>query len=83
MSFFNDDFMSFMGYRYMLMDEAVSECLSAANRRETTISIDRGDFTDDELRYIEKEVRSRLGNGVFIESVRSSSGSDDDVLFRG
>lgn len=54
----------------MLMEEAVSECLAAARRGETKVSIDRGDFTDDEIRYIEKQVRSRLDNGVFLDSVR-------------
>ena len=72
MSFSKNDFMDYRGFRYMLMEEAVSECLEAARRGETKVSIDRGDFTDDEIRYIEKQVRSRLDNGVFLESVRIS-----------
>ena len=63
MSFPNDDFMNFMGYRNMMVEEKIEECLSAARRGETSVSIDRDDLTDDEVAYLQKEVQRRLGNG--------------------
>ena len=41
MSFPNDDFMNFMGYRNMVVEEKIEECLSAASRGETSVSIDQ------------------------------------------
>ena len=63
MSFPNDDFMNFMGYRNMVVEEKIEESLSAARRGETSVSIDRDDLTDDEVLYLQKEVHRRLGNG--------------------
>lgn len=60
MSFPNDDFMSFMGYRNMVVEEKIEECLSAARRGETAVSIDRGDLTDDEVQYLQREVHRRI-----------------------
>lgn len=62
MSFPNDDFMSFMGYRNMVIEEKIEECLSAARRGETLASIERDDLSDDEVAYLQKEVQRRLGN---------------------
>ena len=62
MNFPNDDFMNFMGYRNMVVEEKIEECLSAARRGETSVSIDRDDLTDDEVAYLQKEVQRRLGN---------------------
>ena len=62
MSFPNDDFMSFMGYRNMVVEEKIEECLSAARRGETSASIERDDLSDDEVAYLQKEVQRRLGN---------------------
>ena len=47
--FGNDDFMNFMGYRNMVVEDKIEECLSAARRGETSISIDSGDLTDSEI----------------------------------
>ncbi len=58
-----DDFMEFIGYRNMVVEGKIEECLSAARRGETSFSIDRGDLTDDEVRYLQKEVTRRLENG--------------------
>lgn len=60
MSFPNDDFMNFMGYRNMVVEEKIEECLSAARRGETAVSIDRGDLTDDEVQYLQREVHRRI-----------------------
>ena len=59
MSFPNDDFMNFMGYRNMVVEEKIEECL-AARRGETAVSIDRGDLTDDEVQYLQREVHRRI-----------------------
>ena len=58
-----DDFMEFIGYRNMVVEGKIEECLTAARRGETSFSIDRGDLTDDEVRYLQKEVTRRLENG--------------------
>lgn len=63
MSFPSDDFVNFMGYRNMVVEDKIEECLSAAHRGETSVSIDRDDLTDDEVAYLQKEVQRRLGNG--------------------
>jgi hypothetical protein len=63
MSFGNDSFMSFMGYRNMVVEDKIEECLAAARRGETSISIDRGDLTDDEVAYVKREVQRRLESG--------------------
>ena len=60
MVFGNDDFMNFMGYWNMVVEEKIEECLSAARRGETVISIDRGDLTDEEVRYLQDQVSQRL-----------------------
>lgn len=62
MSFPDDDFMSFMGYRNMVVEEKIEECLSAARGGETSASIERDDLTDEEVAYLQKEVQRRLGN---------------------
>ena len=60
MSFPYDNFMSFMGYRNMVVEEKIEECLSAARRGETAVSIDRGDLTDEEVKYLQEQVSRRL-----------------------
>lgn len=65
MSSNNDFIMDFAGYRYTVVEQKIEECLSAIRRGETSINIDRGDLTDDEVRYLEKEVRRRAGQSRF------------------
>ena len=55
----------FMGYRNMVVEDKIEECLSAARRGETEISIDRGDLTDDEAEYLQKEVKRRIEKGNY------------------
>lgn len=57
-----DDFMDFMGYRNMVLEEKIKECLDAAEDGETEITIDRGDLTDEEVEYLKSEVRRRSGS---------------------
>lgn len=61
----NDSFMSFMGYRNMVVEDKIEECLAAARRGETSVSIDRGDLTDTEVAYLQREVQRRLESGRY------------------
>ena len=65
MSFGNDSFMNFMGYRNMVVEDKIEECLAAARRGETSVSIDRGDLTDTEVAYLQREVQRRLESGRY------------------
>ena len=65
MSFGNDSFMSFMGYRNMVVEDKIEECLAAARRGETSVSIDRGDLTDAEVASVQREVQRRLESGRY------------------
>lgn len=58
---YNDDFMNFMGYRNSVVEDKIQECLDAAARGESNVTIDRGDLTDGEVEYLQSEVRRRLG----------------------
>ena len=60
---FGDDFLEFMGYRESLIEDKVEECLDAARRGETSVTIDAGDLTDDETRRVQQEVTRRLEKG--------------------
>ena len=44
------------------LDE-IKECLEMAKKGAKVISIDTGDLTNDEIKYLEKEVKRRLRNG--------------------
>lgn len=57
--------MSFMGYRNMVVEDKIKECLAAARCGETSVSIDRGDLTDVEVAYVQKEVQRRLESGRY------------------
>ena len=59
------DFMSFMGFRHMMIEEKIDECLAAARRGEEEINIDRDDLTDDECEYLQREVQRRIESGNF------------------
>ena len=56
----NSEFMHFMGYRNMILEEKIEECLAAAARGENEITLDCGDLTDEEVEYITGEVYRRL-----------------------
>lgn len=58
-----DDFMEFMGYHNIVVEDKIEECLSAARRGETSISIDRSELTDEETQYLQKKVKCRLDKG--------------------
>ena len=58
----NNEFMEFMGYRNMVIEEKIEECLEAARQGMTSITIDCDDLTEDELEYLQQEVQRRLQN---------------------
>ena len=57
----NSEFMQFMGYRNMILEEIIEECLDAVQRGGMEITLDAEDLTVEELDYITREVRRRLG----------------------
>ena len=57
--------MNYMGYRYTAVENKVEECLSAARRGETSVTIDADDLTDSEVEYLKKELERRLNNGSY------------------
>lgn len=65
MDFKNNGVMNYAGYRYTVVEQKIEECLSAIREGATSVTIDRGDLTDDEVRYLEKEVQRRIGQGGF------------------
>lgn len=58
----NDKFMEFAGYRNMIIEQKIEECLSAGKRGKSEIIIDRDDLTDDEAEYLQREVMRRIKN---------------------
>lgn len=58
-----DDFMNYMGYRNMVLEEIIEDCVSAVRSGETTVTICRDDLSDDELIYLQNEVKRRLEMG--------------------
>ena len=58
--FNNNGFVDYMGYRNMVIEDKIEECLSAARRGESEINIDRGDLTDSEAEYLQGEVERRI-----------------------
>ena len=61
--FGGDNFMEFMGYRNMAIEDKIQECLEAARSGETESTIDRGDLTDGEAEYLQREVQRRINRG--------------------
>ena len=61
----DNEFMNYMGYRYTAVENKVEECLSAARRGETSVTIDADDLTDSEVEYLKKELERRLNNGSY------------------
>ncbi len=61
----DNEFMNFMGYRYMVIEDKIRECMSAAKRGETQIDIERGDLTDAEIEYLRREVQRRIESGKY------------------
>ena len=60
--FWDDDLADYLGFRSVTVEEKINECLDAARRGETSVTIDTGDLTDGEIAYLKREVRRRSGN---------------------
>jgi len=58
-----NSFMNYQGYRSMIIEDKIEECMEAARQGATEISIDRGDLTDSEFRYLQAEVQRRIEGG--------------------
>lgn len=56
----NQDFCDYMGYRYVELQRIGDICADAARKGETNVTLDCDDLTEDDLRYLEKEVARRL-----------------------
>lgn len=52
----DNDFMDYMGYREMLIDEKVNECKRLIDEGNTSINIDAGELEEHEI----EEVKRRL-----------------------
>ena len=63
--FNEDEFMDFMGYRNMLVEEKIEECMKQVRQGQTEISVDRGDLTDAEVREVERAVKNRVSKGRY------------------
>ena len=57
----NSDLMDYMGYRNMILEEKIEECVTAAQHGESEVTFDREDLTDEEAEYIIQEEHRRLG----------------------
>ena len=60
MIFGNDEFLDYMGYRNMVVEEKIEKCLAASRRGDASFKLDRGDLDEEELRYLQTEVLRRL-----------------------
>ena len=60
-----EEFMDFIGYRNMLVNEKVEECLAAARRGEESISLECDGLTDSEIEQLRKEVERRIRSGNY------------------
>ena len=62
MFFGNDEFMEYAGFRNMLIEDKLEECLEAVRRGETSFDIDADDLTEDEIEYLKKELKRKIEN---------------------
>lgn len=62
---YGNDFMNYMGYRNSVIEDKIEECLDAARRGETQTTIDRGDLSNDEVDYLQREVERRIRSGRY------------------
>lgn len=62
MLFPENDFIGYMGYRNALIEDKIEQCISSAQSGEATVYIDCDDMTEEEISYMQQEVRRRLAN---------------------
>lgn len=56
------DFMDYMGYRSMIIEAKIVECLRQVRGGETETVIGPEDLTSDELAYLEQVVNRRINH---------------------
>ena len=56
----NNDFMEYAGYRNMILENKIDECLRKIAEGHDSISVDVEDLTDDEIVYVESEIKRRF-----------------------
>ena len=56
---YNNDFMEFMGYRNMVVENKIDECLDALSCGEDLDDLDMGDLTDSEIDYLREKINKR------------------------
>ncbi len=56
---YNNDFMEFMGYRNMVVENKIDECLDALSYGEDLDDLDMGDLTDSEIDYLREKINKR------------------------
>lgn len=57
------DFTDYLGYRYIELQRLADICADAVRKGETNVTLDCGDLTEDDLRYLEKEAEHQLSRG--------------------
>lgn len=55
-----DDFMDYIGFRFVTVEAKIDECTAAAKHGKSDITLNANEFTDDEIKYIKNEVEKRL-----------------------
>jgi len=63
--FGNDGFMEYAGYRNMIIEDKIEECLAAKRQGAESVSIDRDDLSDAEVEFLQKEVMRRIQRGDY------------------
>ena len=58
----NQDFCDYVGFHYVELQRIADICTDAVRPGETNITLDCDNLTEDDLRYLEKEVARRLAN---------------------
>lgn len=54
------DFIDFMGFRNMVLEDRIQECVDAMESGRTDIQIDCTDMTSDEQEFFREELERRL-----------------------
>lgn len=52
--------MDIIGYRYVILENKIQECLRRIMDGDTEFEIDAGDLTDSEILYVKNEIEKRL-----------------------
>ena len=61
----SNDFMEYAGYRNMVIQEKIEECLDRVRAGERNFEIDGGDLTESEIKQVQREVERRYRQGSY------------------